>query len=159
MFDVMEFARSIMETAKKNQISKSPLTIGIIDIHNVECLKYLPQGFKEYIANQMQDTDDSIYFSEGGVINKFLVDCEEEVLEYLEKFDNIDSLKSLEECLDKNRINHSTSSNDLIYAENLFLHFLFLYKNDVLTQSLTEAEFNAYVWTPILRMLSLERLI
>ncbi|CAG8726847.1 4476_t:CDS:2 [Rhizophagus irregularis] len=149
--DIMEFARSIMKTAKKNQISKSPLSIGIIDIHNVECLKYLPQGFKEYIANQIQGTDDSIYFSEGGVINKFLVDCEEEVLKYLEKFDNIDSLKSLEECLDKNRINHSTSSNDLIYAENLFLHFLFLYKNDVLTQSLTEAEFNAYVWTPILR--------
>ncbi len=140
-----------MKTTKKNQISKSPLSIGIIDIHNVECLKYLPPRFKEYIADQVQGTDDSIYFSEGKVINKFLVDCEEEVLKYLEKFDNIDSLKSLEECLDKNRINHSTSSNDLIYAENLFLHFLFLYKNDVLTQSLTEAEFNAYVWTPMLR--------
>ena len=85
-----------METAKKNQISKSPLSIGIIDIHNVECFKYLPQGFKEYIANQMQDTNDSIYFSEGKVINKFLVDCKEKVLKYLKKFYNIDSLKSLE---------------------------------------------------------------
>ncbi|CAG8675222.1 41357_t:CDS:2, partial [Gigaspora margarita] len=149
--DVMEFARSIMETTKKIQISKNPLSIGVIDIHNVECLKYLPQGFKKYIADQMQNTDDSIYFSEGKFINKFLLDCEEEVLEYLEKFDKIDNLKSLEECLDKNRINHSTSSNDLIYVENLFLHFLLLYKNDVLTQSLTETEFNAYIWTPMLR--------
>ncbi|RGB33777.1 hypothetical protein C1646_761355 [Rhizophagus diaphanus] len=87
--DAMEFALSIMETAKKSQISKSPFSIGIIDIHNVECLKYLPQEFKEYIANQTQDTDDFIYFSEGRVINKFL--------------------------------------------------------------SLIEAEFNAYVWTPMLR--------
>ncbi|CAG8633845.1 4350_t:CDS:2 [Cetraspora pellucida] len=149
--DVMEFARSIMKTTKKSQISKSPLSIGVIDIHNVECLKYLPQGFKKYIADQVQDTDDSIYFSEGKFINKILLDCEEEVLKYLEKFDNIDNLKSLEECLDKNRINHSTSSNDLIYVENLFLHFLILYKNDVLTQSLTETEFNAYIWTPMLR--------
>ena len=139
----MEFVHSIMKTMKKSQISKSPLSIGVIDIHNVECLKYLPQMFKEYLADQVQGTGDSIYFSEGKVINKFLVDCEEEVLKYLEKFDNINSLRSLEECLDKNQINHSTSSNDLIYAENLFLHFLFLYKNDVLTQSLTEAEFNA----------------
>ncbi|KAF0477867.1 hypothetical protein F8M41_024177 [Gigaspora margarita] len=149
--DVMEFARSIMETTKKIQISKNPLSIGVIDIHNVECLKYLPQGFKKYLADQMQNIDDSIYFSEGKFINKFLLDCEEEVLEYLEKFDKIDNLKSLEECLDKNRINHSTSSNDLIYVENLFLHFLLLYKNDVLTQSLTETEFNAYIWTPMLR--------
>ncbi|CAG8791666.1 6474_t:CDS:2, partial [Dentiscutata erythropus] len=149
--DVMEYARSIMETTKKIQISKNPLSIGVIDIHNVECLKYLPQGFKKYIADQMQNIDDSIYFSEGKFIDKFLLDCEEEVLKYLEKFDNIDNLKSLEERLDKNRINHSTSSNDLIYVENLFLHFLLLYKNDVLTQSLTETEFNAYIWTPILR--------
>src|ERR1043165_9022636 len=33
--DVMKFTCSIMEIMKKNQISKSPLSIGIIDIHNV----------------------------------------------------------------------------------------------------------------------------
>ncbi|GBB97194.1 hypothetical protein RclHR1_29370002 [Rhizophagus clarus] len=150
--DVMEFAHSTMKITKKSQLSKSPLSIGIIDIHNVECLRYLPQGFKKYMADQVQNTDvDAVYFSEGKYIDKFLVDCEEEVLKYLENFDYIDNLKSLEECLDKNRINHSTSSNDLIYVENLFLHFLLLYQNDVLTQPLTETEFNAYIWTPMLR--------
>ncbi|CAI2175052.1 9440_t:CDS:2 [Funneliformis geosporum] len=149
--DVMTFARSTMKTTKKSQISKSPLSIGVIDIHNAECLKYLPQVFKKYIADQVQNADDAVHFSEGKCINKFLVDCEEEVLQYLEKFYYINDLKSLEECLDKNRINHSTSSNDLIYVENLFLHFLFLYKNEVLTQTLTETEFNAYVWTPMFR--------
>ncbi len=94
----------------------------------------------------MQDTDvDAVHFSEGKYIDKFLVDCEEEVLQYLEKFNNINNLKSLEECLDKNQINHSTLTNDLIYVENLFFHFLLLYKNDVLTQFLTETEFNVYV--------------
>ncbi|RHZ71250.1 hypothetical protein Glove_261g52 [Diversispora epigaea] len=104
------------------------------------------------LKNILQDNEvDSIHFSKGKYIDKFLVDCEEEVIKYLENFHNINNLQSLAECLDKNRINHSTSSNDLIYVENLFLHFLLLYKNDVLTQSLTESEFNAYVWTPLLR--------
>jgi hypothetical protein len=116
--------------------------------------------YKKYIANQVQNTDvDAVHFSEGKYIDKFLVDCKEEVLKYLKKFDNIDNLKSLEECLDKNRINHSTLSNDFIYVENLFLHFLFLYQNDVLTQPLIETELTHMSGHQCLEMLFLERLI
>ena len=46
---------------------------------------------------------------------------------------------------------HSTASNDLIYAKNLFLHFFSLYKNDTLSQSLSESEFSSYIWTLLLR--------
>src|SRR6266498_974917 len=34
---------------------------------------------------------------------------------------------------------------------NLFLHFFFLYKNDILLQSMSESEFSSYIWTPSLR--------
>lgn len=44
-----------------------------------------------------------------------MVDYKEEVLHFLKKFDHVDNLKSLEEYLDKNLINHFNAMNDLIY--------------------------------------------
>lgn len=58
-----------MKATKKSQISKSPLCIGVIDIHNAECLKYFPQGFKEYIADQVQDT--VVDFRKGNILINF----------------------------------------------------------------------------------------
>ncbi|CAG8515497.1 6234_t:CDS:1, partial [Diversispora eburnea] len=69
--DVMDHAHSIMNVMKKSEVSKSPLPISIVDIHNTECLKYLSQGFKKYIVDQMQDNEvDALHFSKGKYINK-----------------------------------------------------------------------------------------
>ncbi|CAI2186769.1 16788_t:CDS:10, partial [Funneliformis geosporum] len=54
-------------------------------------------------------------------------------------FYEVDDLKTLGECLVENQINISTASNDLIYVQNLFYHFFFLYKNDFLTQNMYKA--------------------
>ncbi|CAG8657203.1 12238_t:CDS:2, partial [Gigaspora margarita] len=44
----------------------------------------------------------SIKFSNGNVIDKLHVNCDEEVLEFLDKFDNVTDLKSLRRRLDEN---------------------------------------------------------
>ncbi|CAI2194263.1 2755_t:CDS:2, partial [Funneliformis geosporum] len=148
--DVLDSARSNMNM--KSKTAKSPICIGVINIHNPDCTKFLPENFKRFVANQLinHETKDIQFANERKIAN-FAVDCEEEVLHFLEKFDHVENLKSLGECLDENPINHSSATNDLIYVQNLFNHFFFLYKNDILLQSISESEFNAYVWTPLLK--------
>ncbi|RIA99244.1 hypothetical protein C1645_811722 [Glomus cerebriforme] len=81
-----------------------------------ECTKFLPENFKRFIANQLQNSEvRDIQFANGRKIANFAVDCEEEVLHFLEKFEHVESLKSLGECLNENPINHNTATNDLIY--------------------------------------------
>jgi hypothetical protein len=134
------------------EIEKSPLSIGIINLYNAECTKYIPHDFKQFIANQLQDPEiKTVNFSKGRGIDKFLVNCDDDVLQFLDKFDSVSDLDSLGRCLDENLIGYSTSSNNLIYVQNLFTHFFHLYKNDILLQSMSEHEFSAYVWTPLLR--------
>ncbi|CAJ0648571.1 11039_t:CDS:2, partial [Entrophospora sp. SA101] len=146
-------------THSTNEIKKGPLSIGIINIHNADCTKYLPDDFKKYIANQLQDPEiKAIKFSNGRTINKLHVDCEEEVLQFLDKFDHVMNLESLGKHLVKNSISYFSVSNDLIYVQNLFHHFYFLYKNDILLQPMSEYEFNAYIWTSLLRNAFLEKM-
>ena len=57
----------------------------------------------------------------------------------------------------ENQINISTATNNLIYVQNLFYHFFCLYKNDFLTQTMSEGEFNSYIWTPLLRNAFLDK--
>ncbi|RIB04707.1 hypothetical protein C2G38_2148899 [Gigaspora rosea] len=149
--DVLDFVRSNMN---KDKTTKSPLCIGVINVHNPDCTKFLPDDFKRFIANQLQDQDSetkAVCFATELSIDKLVVDCEEEVLQFLEKFSDIGDLESLARCLNENHINMSNASNDLIYVRTLFDHFFFLYKNDILLQSMSESELNAYVWTPLLR--------
>ncbi|CAI2189512.1 7803_t:CDS:2, partial [Funneliformis geosporum] len=102
--------------------------------------------------NDLQDPEaKTVNFSEGQGIDKFLVDCDDDVLQFLNKFDYVSDLDSLGRCLDENLIGYFTSSNDLIYVQNLFTHFFHLYKNYILLQSMSEHEFSAYIWTPLLR--------
>ncbi|CAG8668591.1 3838_t:CDS:2 [Funneliformis mosseae] len=144
--DVLDFIHST------KGIEKSPLSIGVINFYNAECTKYIPHDFKQFISNQLQDPEvKTVNFSEGKGIDKFLVDCDDDVLQFLNKFDHVSDLDSLGRCLDENLIGYYTSSNDLIYVQNLFTHFFHLYKNDILLQSMSEHEFSAYVWTPLLR--------
>ncbi|CAG8822598.1 37162_t:CDS:2, partial [Gigaspora margarita] len=149
--DVLDFVRSNMN---KDKTTKSPLCIGVINVHNPDCTKFLPDDFKRFISNQLQAQDSEIKavsFATELSIDKFVVNCEEEVLQFLEKFSDIGDLESLARCLNDNPINMSNASNDLIYVRTLFDHFFFLYKNDILLQSMSESELNAYVWTPLLR--------
>ncbi|CAI2190589.1 19708_t:CDS:2, partial [Funneliformis geosporum] len=137
--DVLKFACSKM---KKTDISNSPLSIGVLNIHNNSCTKFLPINFKQFISDQIQDCEaKAVYFTENRSINKFMVDCEEDVLNFLEEFQDIRDLESLAKCLNENPINMSTASNDLIFARILFDHFYFLFKNDTLLQPMSEHEF------------------
>ncbi|RIB06661.1 hypothetical protein C2G38_2216528 [Gigaspora rosea] len=69
------------------------------------------------------------------IIDKLHVNGDEEVLKFLD---------------------NSSAPNDMIYVQNLF-HFYFLYKNDVLLQSMSEHELNTHIWTPLLRNAFLEK--
>ncbi|PKK57439.1 hypothetical protein RhiirC2_380112 [Rhizophagus irregularis] len=110
------------------------------------------QDFKQFVVNQLQDPNvKAVNFIEGRSIDKFMVDCNEDVLQFLDKFSHVSNLESLSKCLDENLISYSTASDDLIYAQNLFVHFFSLYKNDILLQPMSEREFNGYLWTPLLR--------
>ncbi|CAG8463748.1 2625_t:CDS:2 [Ambispora gerdemannii] len=123
--------------------AKSPLSIDVINFHNHDNTKFLSRDFKQFIANQIQDHEiGAVYFANGRSIDKIVVDCEEDVLRFLEKFDHVGDMASLRRCMDENSINYSTGSNDLIYVQNLFYHF-YLCKNDILLQPMSEYEFNA----------------
>lgn len=98
--DVMEFARS-WKPRKKWNIK----VVGVV----VKYLKYLSQRFKRSSASVLI----ILYIFR----REIFLNCGKEVLKYLEKFYNVNNLKSLEECLDKIRISHSTLSNDLIYMK------------------------------------------
>src|SRR6266480_2050155 len=103
----------------------------------------ISQDFKQFVVNQLQDPNvKAINFIEGRSIDKFMVDCNEDVLQFLNKFNHVSNLESLSKCLDENLISYSTASDDLIYTQNLFIHFFSLYKNDILLQPMSEREFN-----------------
>lgn len=51
----------------------------------------------------------------------------------------------------ENPIDMSVVSNDLIFVWILFDHFYFLFKNDTLLQSMSEHEYLAYMWNPLIR--------
>ncbi|CAI2185439.1 11535_t:CDS:2 [Funneliformis geosporum] len=145
--DVLDSARLNMKTTKK-----SPLCIGVINIHNSDCTKFLPDDFKHFVADQLQDPEiEAVNFANGRSISKFVVDCEEVVIQFLDKFYDVDDLGSLAKVLNENPIDMSVASNDLIFVRALFDHFFLLYKNDILLQSMSESELNMYVWTPLLR--------
>lgn len=47
--DILNFSYSKMET----ELAKSPLSIRIVNIHNISCTKFLPHNFKQSIADQI----------------------------------------------------------------------------------------------------------
>ena len=134
--NVLNSAYSVMKGMKKTEMTKSPLCIHVINFHNLNCTRYLPHNYNNYIANQLQDCDnEAVNFDSEKKIDKFIVDCKE-VLNYLDKFYEVNDLESLGKCLDEHQVKISTASNDLIYVQNLFHHFFFLYKNDFLIQNI-----------------------
>lgn len=81
---------------KKTELAKSSLSIGVVNIHNISCTKFLPLDFKQFIADQIQDCETiAIHFANRRFIDKFMMNCEEEVLIFLDKFQDIKDLASL----------------------------------------------------------------
>jgi hypothetical protein len=86
-------------------LQKASLSINVVNMHNNDCVKFLSPDFKKFIANQVKDHEfDAVCFANGRYINKFVMDCDREVLHFLEKFDEIGDLESLAKCLDENPI-------------------------------------------------------
>ncbi|CAB4411308.1 unnamed protein product [Rhizophagus irregularis] len=136
-----------MKTTKK-----SSLCIGVINFYNPDCTKFLPDEFKHFVSDQLQDPEtEAVNFTDGRSISKFVVDCEDEVIQFLDKFYDVEDLRSLAKVLNENPIKMSVASNDFIFVRALFDHFFFLYKNDIFLQSMSESELNMYVWTPLLK--------
>uniref|UniRef100_U9UEM6 Uncharacterized protein n=1 Tax=Rhizophagus irregularis (strain DAOM 181602 / DAOM 197198 / MUCL 43194) TaxID=747089 RepID=U9UEM6_RHIID len=44
-----------MKKMKKTKVAKSLLNIHVINFHNLDCMKYLPHNYSNYIADQIQD--------------------------------------------------------------------------------------------------------
>ncbi|CAH1771131.1 815_t:CDS:2, partial [Entrophospora sp. SA101] len=70
--------------------------------------------------------NEAVNFDSEKKIDKFIVDCEEDVLNYLDKFYKVNDLESLG-------------------------------SNDFLIQTMSEYEFNSYIWMPLLRNAFLDK--
>ena len=78
--NVLNSAYSDMKSMKKTEAAKSPLCVRVINFHNLDCTRYLPHNYNNYIANQLQDcVNEAVYFDSEKKIDKFIVDCEEDV--------------------------------------------------------------------------------
>ncbi|CAG8637060.1 4848_t:CDS:2, partial [Gigaspora rosea] len=78
----------IINLFKNNKNTKTPLSIGVANFHNNSCVQHLPPSMITYIQKQMENDEDTIYFdNEKKVgIDKFAIDVEDEVMEFLNKF-------------------------------------------------------------------------
>ncbi|CAG8652978.1 34587_t:CDS:2 [Gigaspora margarita] len=66
-----------------------PLSIDVANFHNNSCIQTLPSSMITYIQKQMENDDDNtIYFDNEKKIgtDKFAIDIEDEVMEFLNKF-------------------------------------------------------------------------
>ncbi|RIB21595.1 hypothetical protein C2G38_2299434 [Gigaspora rosea] len=84
----------IINLFKNNKNTKTPLSIGVANFHNNSCVQHLPPSMITYIQKQMENDEDTIYFdNEKKVgIDKFAIDVEDEVMEFLNKFRDCVSL-------------------------------------------------------------------
>ncbi|CAG8822835.1 28894_t:CDS:2, partial [Dentiscutata erythropus] len=138
-----------------------PLNIGVVNFHNNLCIQPLPSSMITHIQKQMENEDeDSIFFDDGKKIgiNKFAIDVDDEVMEFLNEFRDCMSLDVLRQTLHKNSVHNRPNLNfDISYAYQFFNHMYNLYSNDMLSRSLTESEYNSYVWTPLICYAFLEK--
>ena len=107
------------------------------------------------VTNNMSDPTrklGTLILNEEQHIPKFVIDYEVEVMQFLKKFSDVNNLESLAKCLNENQINMSNTSNDLIYVWMLLDQFFFMYKNDILLQSMFKCKLKTYIWTPLIKM-------
>ncbi|CAG8574099.1 13982_t:CDS:2 [Funneliformis mosseae] len=69
--------------------------------------------------------------------------------------ETLDALRK--DLYDNSIYEHSNYSFDIKYAYQLFSHMYNIYSNDMLNRPLTETEYVAYVWTPLIRYAFMEQ--
>ncbi|CAG8601354.1 2003_t:CDS:2 [Diversispora eburnea] len=85
----------ICNSFRDNKNIKTPLNIGVVNFHNNLCIQPLPSSMITHIQKQMENEDeDSIFFDDGKKIgiNKFAIDVDDEVMEFLNEFRDCVSL-------------------------------------------------------------------
>ncbi|CAB4427491.1 unnamed protein product [Rhizophagus irregularis] len=135
----------------KDKHTRTPLNIGVVNFHDNSCTKPLPSSMITHIQNQMENEEDSTIFFDDNKkfgIDKFEIDVDEDVIGFLDEFWNC--MHCVKSCT-KNSVHNRPNFNfDINYAYQFFNHMYNLYSNDMLAQTLTESEYTAYVWTPLL---------
>ncbi|CAJ0919980.1 17570_t:CDS:2, partial [Entrophospora sp. SA101] len=79
------------------------LWIGVVNLQNISCAKHIPTSLISYIQEQLtNENNDIIYFDEfkHHRIQKLELDVDEDVKNYLTKFENITILEELRIALD-----------------------------------------------------------
>ncbi|CAG8632332.1 2389_t:CDS:10 [Ambispora gerdemannii] len=144
----------ICNSLQANKNARTPLNIGVVNFHNNLCIKPLPSSMITYIQEQMENEDvNTIFFDDGKKfgINKFSIDIDEEVMKYLDAFQDCTSLDALRKTLHENSVhNHPNLNSNISYIYSFFNHMYNLYSNETLSHALTEYEYDSYVWTPLL---------
>ncbi|CAI2193237.1 8385_t:CDS:10, partial [Funneliformis geosporum] len=79
----------ICNSLRDNKNARMPLNIDVMNFHNNLCTEPLPSSMITYIQEQMENEDVNIIFFDDGKkfgINKFSIDIDEEVMKYLNAF-------------------------------------------------------------------------
>ncbi|CAG8687569.1 7995_t:CDS:2, partial [Scutellospora calospora] len=80
---------NICNIFQDDKIIKTPLSIGVVNFHNILCIESLPSTLITHIQEQMEDEDvDTISFDDTKKfgINKLAIDIDEEIIKYLNMF-------------------------------------------------------------------------
>ncbi|CAJ0851016.1 13809_t:CDS:2, partial [Entrophospora sp. SA101] len=126
------------------------LQINVVNSNDISCSKLLPSSIVSSIQNQLEDDNMNIvYFDdkrEHGV-KKLTTGINENVLSYLENFESCYTLDQLKEALNKNNIHGQT---------NVPFDIKYIYQFSITCLNLTEFEYSAYVWVPLINYAFME---
>ncbi|CAB5210390.1 unnamed protein product [Rhizophagus irregularis] len=123
--DLNGYGRVLISVSFKDKHTRTPLNIGVVNFH------------------------DNSWHKTSALSSK--LDVDEDVIGFLDEFWNCKSIDALRQILHKNSVHNRPNFNfDINYAYQFFNHMYNLYSNDMLAQTLTESEYTAYVWTPLL---------
>ncbi|CAJ0875614.1 3644_t:CDS:10, partial [Entrophospora sp. SA101] len=125
--------------------NQEPLQIGVMNFNNILCSKHLPPLLIPYIQRQLENDDfEKIFFDDKKErwFNKFIIDIDAEVEQYLDHFQNCRTLDTLHRSINENSIYNNTNINpDIRYAHQFINHI----------RTMTENEYDIYVCTPLIR--------
>ncbi|CAB5213053.1 unnamed protein product [Rhizophagus irregularis] len=143
--------QSFRENAKDIE---TPLQIGVMNFNKISCTKYLSSSLICYMQEQLDDDNIRKIFIDDTKerwFNKFTVEVEDEVQQYLDKFQNCTTLDELRQTLLENPVYDGKNNNfNIKYVHQFINHMYILYTNDILSRTMTENEYFTYVWIPLI---------
>ncbi|GES84823.1 hypothetical protein GLOIN_2v82649 [Rhizophagus clarus] len=150
--------QSFRENSKEIE---TPLQIGVVNFNKISCTKYLSSSLICHMQEQLDDDNVEKVFiddTEERWFNKFMVEVEDEVQQYLDKFQNCTTLDELRQALLENPVYDGTNNNfNINYVHQFINHMYILYTNDILNRAMTENEYFTYVWVPLISFAFLEK--